>query len=1026
LTIDQFSAFFQELHGHPPYSWQTRLAKQAVAGNWPGAIDLPTGSGKTACIDVAIFALACQAARPIEERNAPRRIFFCVNRRVIVDEAFQRARWIAKQLLQAEGGKPSILRETAAALRRIAGTTEGDDAPPLDVLELRGGIYRDNRWARSAAQPTVICTTIDQLGSRLLFRGYGVSHNAAPIQAALIAYDTLVLLDEAHISQPFFQTLREVHRYLDPEKWAETPIGPRRMIVVPMTATPPPEVDPKDVIRLDDADCANASLNNRIRADKWTELVKVPDVTNALVKHAAESVKEGNAAVGIIVNRVATAKAIHDSLREKYPDAVELVIGSMRPIDRDEQSKRLAPLVGPARPRVSTATSFIVATQCLEVGADYDFDVLLTECASLDALRQRFGRLNRAGRDIDARAVIVVKARDIKPDDAIDDENPLDPIYGNAQARTWNWLWDHAEVSAPPTDGETTGKGSKGKAKAPDESRSINFGIDTFKSLLEQTSPDGKVPQNLFAPSAIADAPVMLPAHVDFWCQTAPIPVPDPDIALFLHGKPRGEPDVQICWRADLNTDEESIRSWADIVALVPPSSAECMGVPFSRFRRWFMGEDLATADRGDAIEVATDVDQEQPKDQPTDRLALIWRGSERSEILRSVKDLQMLRPGDTIVLPEVGKGWDELGHIPSPVSTEAEAATSIDVAEDAFLAARDRRVLRLHSVFKDRFSKTEGREAFFKRIVDPENPTSRADLRDLLETLATEQLEGSTLRETLFAFARGSSLLEPYPDGKGLVLTSRQRLRTGESWFLPALDDGDDSASRINRETPISLDDHTRHVREAVGRILTLIHTSVSHDVYATVADRHDWGKADDRFQAILLGTSRTDAWLWSGDLAKLLAKSDGLPRTASERKAARERAGLPDGFRHEMLSVQLAEAVPWPAPVDAERDLVLHLIAAHHGHARPFAPTVIDPNPPDVELAELTFTAANRKRRPPHRLDSGVADRFWSLTRRHGWWGLAYLEALLRLADQQASALEDAGKYDNAMSVEPMEATR
>lgn len=80
--------------------------------------------------------------------------------------------------------------------------------------------------------------------------------------------------------------------------------------------------------------------------------------------------------------------------------------------------------------------------------------------------------------------------------------------------------------------------------------------------------------------------------------------------------------------------------------------------------------------------------------------------------------------------------------------------------------------------------------------------------------------------------------------------------------------------------------------------------------------------------------------------------------------------------------------------------------------GAARPFAP-IVEGSPEralgDVSMAKAgidrTFTAAERTESPAHRLDSGVADRFWRLTRRYGWWGLAYLEAILRLADWEAS---------------------
>ena len=256
----------------------------------------------------------------------------------------------------------------------------------------------------------------------------------------------------------------------------------------------------------------------------------------------------------MIVNRVVTARAVYKALQERHTDAtVELVIGSMRPIDRDRQSERLRKAVGPDRPVVTTQTSFVVSTQCLEVGADYDFDALITECASLDALRQRFGRLNRGGRPIDAQAVILTDNKSIKSNDKIKKDKPEDPIYGNALARTWNWLSDHATNDT------------------------VDFGVDAFDSLLAQHGEDDRIPEKLLAPSALLDAPVMLPAYVDFWCQTSPRPAPDPDVSLFVHGERRCEADVQVCWRGDLVDDGNMNpeEHWCDVVALLPPTSGE-------------------------------------------------------------------------------------------------------------------------------------------------------------------------------------------------------------------------------------------------------------------------------------------------------------------------------------------------------------------------------------------------------------------------------------------------------------------
>lgn len=125
-------------------------------------------------------------------------------------------------------------------------------------------------------------------------------------------------------------------------------------------------------------------------------------------------------------------------------------------------------------------------------------------------------------------------------------------------------------------------------------------------------------------------------------------------------------------------------------------------------------------------------------------------------------------------------------------------------------------------------------------------------------------------------------------------------------------------------------------------------------------------------------------------------------MPRTPAAQTHARAVSGYPRGGRHELLSVRLAESAPALLPErDDLRDLTLHLVASHHGHCRPFAPVVVDKEPVSVEYTLRGHRMHSTGPTGLERLDSGVADRYWRLVRRYGWWGLAWLEALLRLAD-------------------------
>lgn len=140
------------------------------------------------------------------------------------------------------------------------------------------------------------------------------------------------------------------------------------------------------------------------------------------------------------------------------------------------------------------------------------------------------------------------------------------------------------------------------------------------------------------------------------------------------------------------------------------------------------------------------------------------------------------------------------------------------------------------------------------------------------------------------------------------------------------------------------------------------------------------------------------------------LLAKSGGMPRTHAARARARRESGYPAGGRHELLSVRLVESEGASELLATahDRELVLHLVASHHGRCRPFAPVVEDPSPRQVKERIVGLDVDGRTDTGLERLDSGVPERFWRLVRRYGWWRLAYLEAVLRLADHRCSESE------------------
>jgi CRISPR-associated endonuclease/helicase Cas3 len=905
LTADRFAEFYRAAHGTTgdpkfgPFPWQERLARRACGGDWPRVVALPTAAGKTACIDVAVFALACRA------RHAPRRIFFVVDRRLVVDQAQLHAEKLARALKEARGG---VLREVADALRELA-----QDQRPLDVYALRGGMYRETAWVRSPLQPAVIASTVDQVGSRLLFRGYGVSDSMKPVHAGLVGNDALILLDEAHCARPFDQTVRAVEAY---RTWGvEDGRPPFRF--VSLTATPSGDVPEGQIERDGDDDRAHEVLGPRIAAPKPAKLVATRKATGAmgqaalvdeLANHARELAQGGCAAVGVIVNRVATARLLAKEL------GAVLLTGRMRPLDRDRLfQEQLRPLLSHAE---GTPPQFVVGTQCLEVGADFDFHALVTECASLDALRQRFGRLNRVAARPAAQGVVVIRGDQIE--DTADD-----PVYGASLANTWKWLTEKAAGGV------------------------FDFGVAAVRSATE-----GVDLGPLNAPSL--NAPVLFPAHLDCWVQTSPMPAPDPDPAVFLHGPESGVPDVQVAFRADLGDDADQ---WPDIVALCPPSSSEVVPVRIDVFRKWLAG--------GEPADESGDVEGERvpgpAAEERGSRRTLRWQGPAAQETA-VVTDPRSVRPNDTFVVASNEAGVESLGDFPT--------LPPADHGDEAFQRSRDRAILRLTGL--DLSEDDEDFEDSLTAALQARLTDSSAEwLRRAVTHLSDPKARNA----------------EPHPLG-GWVVSGRRRLHQ----FDPAFLEDDESPESPNRRQ-VSLVDHSRGVSAFAGRFAA--GCGLPTGVYALAGYYHDLGKLDRRFQAMLQGRSpRTAA-------PPALAKSGAVAGSKREREEARAVHRYPAGARHELLSAALVAT-------RTGGDLLLHLIATHHGAARPFAGPVPEnesaARPFRAELFGQTF-ALPSSAQDPAGWNGTLPDRFWRVVRQYGWWGAAYREAVFRLADHAQS---------------------
>lgn len=904
--VPEFHEFYRVVNARDPFPWQQRLAELVERAGWPESIGVPTGLGKTSCIDIAVWALARQAKLAARERTAPTRTWYVVNRRLLVDTAFDHGSNLAALLADVDADP--ILRDVAAALESIRG---GAGANPLHVTRLRGGAELGAR-PPDPSQPTLIFATVPMFASRWLFRGYGTSASMRPVDAALAGTDSLVLLDEAHLARPLMRLAGPLAQcdVGDPAK--VVPERRSRPFFVSLTAT-----GGSTAFNLDKDDHRDPLVKQRLDAPKRMNLVQCKEkkLVDVLVEEVVRLLGERSPSAAILfVNSPKTARAAFDRLRDKGVRKhgpgfdLELLTGRVRDREADTVRARLLdPFTGaPAGFRDRDGRTLhlvVVATQTLEVGADVDFDVLVTEACGARSLIQRLGRLNRLG-DISDGAASLVYAEDVKEFG----------IYGDEPHEVFRRL-----------------------------SGSVESGVIQLNPRVVAEAVGSPADQ----PERVGE---LLPAHVWEWAKTTVAPQGEALPELFFSGLDRDLLRVSLVWRVVLPEDGSE---------LVPAvSGREAVELPL-----WEARDALKELANGSVARLKPD----------------------KATVERDVT-VDRLRPGDHVILQASIGGYDRYGWTPE----------SRDPVFDLSLL-RPPGIPLISEAFHQIAASGETLQEAWRLaglLADPPQPDEDIDreelsrsLRDYLAAAGASQLVQPDEWDLFI-----SSLLPrvEYPiDGPPrILLKAARRLWAEPDLRTEAFDELSFTA------TSQALDQHLGSVGEVSRRIAESVGLPAEIVEVLDMAGRfHDWGKADVRFQR----------WLDPTGLEPAPVAKSSRPWQFWQRD--REAAGWPKGGRHEELSSRVLAEYLDGESVDVDEDLVLHLVASHHGHGRPLVLPVPDPEP--TKLTVLTDGREIRVTGDLSVIDWDQPARFRRCCERYGYWGLALIEAILRQADHSVSSV-------------------
>ena len=936
-----FPICFEAITGHPPFLWQERLYRRLLTGDIPALCDLPTGLGKTSVIPLWLLALAEQVSQPGTSLTLPRRLVYIVDRRVVVDQATTEAENLLQALCNA---KDATLRTVADALCNLSAVVQ-PNGQPFALSTLRGQFADNRAWSHDPARPAIIVGTVDMIGSRLLFSGYGGLRRYGRSQhAALLGQDALVVLDEAQLAPAFLKTLLAIEQLACPERNELA----RPFALMSLTATQPPQSPPaqpsslflpmtRQPLALEPTDLLQEeTVRQRVEARKTLRFAppdgsltgKADDVlAQCMAKEAFDLAATGDAVV-VFVNTVTALEKIHAFLRVAHGVSDDQCLrfnGQMRGHERDEAfaDQSTAPVnqifqaFRQPRPRAGRGHPvFLLATSAGEVGVNFDADHAVCDLVTLERMAQRLGRVNRAG-DGDAKITVFLPADLPKLDDK--------PLQKTAELL----------ARLPPTlDADGMPIPNQHSASPAD-----------LRVILND-------PDSSFAFTPTSDPPPLDSARLDDWSLTSlpPDAFPRPQVSYWLRGiTPDDDQAVtQLVWREEMRYTPDK-QDAADLAKTRPPLPREIVQVPTYRAVKWLLsrakkhlGVRKHKSDplHGGYAAVRTSTGE--------------WEGWP----LTHFEDKDEFEPaifGATIILPSTFGGLTLQGFLDEAIDENVPDVLEKPLASTSAADSQPLHRALLHG------SPNSGWKAFDLLAGPTSEPLAKEDTYPLIvKTLAKHFQKNSDQCYRL----QSRENEPPVSAGSG----------DGEAFFPFYRTEYFVAARAYKGQGEVDLEEHLAEARRCAEGIVARLGLPPSiQDAIVLAAAWHDLGKRREKWQRAI-GNAKPGLFL---------AKSAGSYYDRSE----------VEGYRHEFGSLMDAlNLKKEELQAQPESDLILHLIAAHHGHARPgFTERAYDV--PQYLQLECAAAAAEAEL------------RFDRLQRRFGWWGLAYLEALVKCADGIAS---------------------